>query len=123
MQHWFFRHPRLARVAAMAGLALTALPCALPAAGQDFYAGKRLSILVNYDAGGPNDIEARLIARHIGRLIPGNPGVIVQNMGGAGGMVGARWLGEKAPRDGTAPASSPPRHSATPLRPRGTTSI
>ena len=68
---------------------------------QDFYAGKRLTILVNYDAGGPTDIEARLLARHIVKHIPGQPTVIVQNMGGAGGIIGAKYLGEKGPRDGT----------------------
>ncbi len=68
---------------------------------QDFYAGKRLTILVNYDAGGPTDFEARLIGRHIGRHVPGQPTVIVQNMGGAGGIIGAKYLGEKAPRDGS----------------------
>ncbi len=73
-----------------------------PAAAQsEFFAGKRLIVLVNYDAGGPTDFEARLIARHIGRHIPGQPAVIVQNMGGAGGIIGAKYLGEKAPRDGT----------------------
>ncbi len=72
-----------------------------PAVAQDFYAGKRLTILVNYDAGGPTDIEARLIARHIVKHIPGQPNVIVQNMGGAGGIIGAKYLGEKGPRDGT----------------------
>lgn len=110
-------HPRLARLAALAGLALTALIGAGQAAAQHFYAGKRLSILVNYDAGGPNDIEARLIARHIGRLLPGNPSVIVQNMSGAGGMVGARWLGEKAPRDGTVAGfitAAPQRYALAP---------
>lgn len=71
------------------------------AAAQDFYAGKRLIVLVNYDAGGPTDMEARLIARHIVRHIPGHPTVVVQNMGGAGGIIGAKYLGERAPRDGT----------------------
>jgi tripartite-type tricarboxylate transporter receptor subunit TctC len=70
-------------------------------AQQDFYAGKKLTILVNYDAGGATDVEARLIARHIGRHIPGNPTIIVQNMGGAAGLIGTKYLGEVAPRDGT----------------------
>lgn len=73
---------------------------ASPAAAQTFYAGKTLSILVNYDAGGPTDIEARVLARHLGKHIPGNPDIIVRNMGGAAGLVGAKWLGEVAARDG-----------------------
>jgi tripartite-type tricarboxylate transporter receptor subunit TctC len=66
-----------------------------------FYAGKQLTILVNYDAGGPTDLEARLLSRHIGRHIAGNPRIIVQNMGGAAGLIGTKYLGEVAPRDGT----------------------
>ena len=81
--------------------AAAAAPSPVLAQAQDFYAGKRLTILVNYDAGGPTDIEARLIARNIARHIPGQPTVIVQNMGGAGGIIGAKYLGEKAARDGS----------------------
>jgi tripartite-type tricarboxylate transporter receptor subunit TctC len=66
-----------------------------------FYAGKKLTILVNYDSGGPTDIEARLLARHIGRHIAGNPHVTVQNMAGSAGLIGTKYLGEVAPRDGT----------------------
>ena len=80
--------------------ALALALCASPAAAQTFYAGKTLSILVNYDAGGPTDIEARVLARHLGKHIPGNPDIIVRNMGGAAGLVGAKWLGEVAARDG-----------------------
>jgi len=70
-------------------------------AAQSFYAGKQLTVLVNYDTGGPTDVEARVFARHIGRHIRGNPNIIVQNMGGAAGLVGTKYLGEVAPRDGT----------------------
>ena len=66
-----------------------------------FYQGKRLTVLVNYAPGGPADVEARLFARYIGRHIPGQPTVIVQNMDGAGGLVGTSYIGEVAPRDGT----------------------
>lgn len=86
-------------------LALTAtmltLGAAAPGAAQDLYAGKRLVILANYDPGGPTDIEARLIARHIARHIPGQPTVIVQNMAGAAGLIGTKYVGEKGPKDGT----------------------
>ena len=53
------------------------------AEAQNFYAGKQLTVLINYEAGGPTDIEARAFARHIGKHIPGNPSIIAQNMGGA----------------------------------------
>jgi tripartite-type tricarboxylate transporter receptor subunit TctC len=71
-------------------------------AQQPFYQGKRLTIMVNYAAGGPTDIEGRLFARHITRHLAGSPNVIVQNVDGAGGLVGSNWLGEVAPKDGTA---------------------
>ena len=67
----------------------------------DFYAGKRLTLLINYAAGGPSDIDGRVFARHIGRLIAGQPTVIVQNMDGAGGQVGVNYLGEVAAKDGS----------------------
>jgi tripartite-type tricarboxylate transporter receptor subunit TctC len=66
-----------------------------------FYQGKRFTVLVNYAAGGPTDIETRVFARHIGRHLEGAPAVLVQNMDGAAGLVGRNFLGEIAPKDGT----------------------
>ena len=87
------------RIAA-ATLALMVL--AAPAQANDpFYKGKRLSVMINYGAAGPADIEGRLFARHIGKHIDGNPNVIVQNIDGAGGLIGTTYLGEIAPKDGT----------------------
>jgi tripartite-type tricarboxylate transporter receptor subunit TctC len=88
-----------------AGTALTiaAALAVTPVAAQttDFYAGKRLIVLVNYAPGGPADIEGRFFARHLTRHLGKDASVVVQNMDGAGGMVGATWLGEIAPKDGT----------------------
>jgi len=70
------------------------------AQAQGFYAGKTLTILVNYDAGGPTDTEARILGRHLARHLPGNPNILVQNMGGAAGLIGTKYLGEVAPKDG-----------------------
>jgi tripartite-type tricarboxylate transporter receptor subunit TctC len=82
------------------GLAVAAMTA--PARADDaFYKGKRLTVLVNFAPGGPTDIEGRLFAKHIARHINGQPGVIVQNMDGAGGIVGTSYLGEIAPKDGT----------------------
>ena len=81
-------------------IATLALCCNGAGAQQPFYAGKQLTILVNYDAGGPTDIEARLLSRHLGRHIAGNPRINVQNMAGAAGMVATKYLGEVASRDG-----------------------
>jgi putative tricarboxylic transport membrane protein len=70
-------------------------------ADEPFYKGKRLSVLINFGAGGPTDIEGRLFTRHLAKHIEGNPNLIVQNMEGAGGAVGTGYLGEVAPKDGT----------------------
>ena len=73
-----------------------------PAAAQEpFYKGKRLTVLINFAAGGPTDIEGRLFAKHLAKHIEGQPNLIVQNMDGAGGVVGAHYLGEVAAKDGT----------------------
>ena len=83
-------------------LALAAvLGIADAAADEPFYKGKRLTILINFAAGGPTDIEARLFAKHLVRHVDGAPNIVIQNMDGAGGIVGAKYLGEVAPRDGT----------------------
>jgi hypothetical protein len=66
-----------------------------------FYKGKRFTLLINFAAGGPTDIEGRLFAKHLARHIAGAPGIVIQNMDGAGGIVGAKYLGEVAPRDGS----------------------
>ncbi|HEX2227679.1 MAG TPA: hypothetical protein VHM64_11095 [Candidatus Binatia bacterium] len=64
------------------------------------YKGKALRFVVNYPAGGATDVVARLIARFLPRHIPGNPTIVVQNMPGAGGNVGANYLYEVANPDG-----------------------
>ena len=71
------------------------------AAAADFYEGKKIRLIVSSSPGGGNDTYSRLLARHIGRNIPGNPTVIVQNMPGAGGVRAASYLYNKARRDGT----------------------
>jgi tripartite-type tricarboxylate transporter receptor subunit TctC len=92
---------RLRLCSAVFGFA-AALGCASSATAQEsFYSGKRLSLMVNYAAGGPTDIEGRLFARHIAKHIDGQPNIIVQNIDGAGGLTGTTWLGEVAPKDGT----------------------
>src|SRR5262245_27055673 len=89
---------RIRTASAALALAMLATPAA---ANEPFYKGKRLSVLINYGSGGPADIEGRLFARNIGRHIDGAPNVIVQNIDGAGGLIGTTYLGEVAPRDGT----------------------
>jgi tripartite-type tricarboxylate transporter receptor subunit TctC len=66
-----------------------------------FYAGKTLNIIVGYGPGAGYDAYARLMARHIGRFIPGNPNVVVQNMPGAGSIKAINYIYGLAPKDGT----------------------
>ena len=70
------------------------------ASATEFYNGKTITFLINYPPGGSSDVEGRLIVRHLRSQIPGKPNIIVQNMGGAGGIIGANWLGEIAKPDG-----------------------
>ena len=70
------------------------------AAVEQFYRGRNLGILVATSPGGRYDVNARLIARHLGRFIPGHPAVVVQNTPGGGGLVLANRLYNTAERDG-----------------------
>jgi tripartite-type tricarboxylate transporter receptor subunit TctC len=65
-----------------------------------FYEGKTIQFLVSSGPGATTDISARLVARYLGKHIPGTPGIIVQNMPGGGGLVGANYLYNVAKPDG-----------------------
>jgi tripartite-type tricarboxylate transporter receptor subunit TctC len=82
----------------LASLAITAQARAEPVA--DFYRGRTIALIVGYGPGGGYDLFARLMARHLGHHIPGNPSVVVQNMPGAGSLRAANFLYTVAPRDG-----------------------
>lgn len=69
-------------------------------AQEDFYRGKTLRIVVGFSAGGGFDVYSRAISRHIGRHIPGNPTVLVENMTGAGSLVAANHIFRAAKPDG-----------------------
>ncbi len=69
-------------------------------ADENFYRGKSIRIVVGFAAGGGFDAYARVIARHMGRYIPGSPSIIVDNMTGAGSRVAANYL-FRAPADGS----------------------
>jgi tripartite-type tricarboxylate transporter receptor subunit TctC len=72
-----------------------------PALAQEtFFRGKTVTVVVGYSAGGGYDQYARLVARHVGRHIPGSPTVIVQNMPGAASMTAVRHLDANAAKDG-----------------------
>ena len=85
-------------------LALVLAHCA-PARADDaaieaFYRGRNVTLLVATSPGGRYDVNARLIARHLGRFIPGHPNVVVQNTPGGGGLVLANRLYNTGERDG-----------------------
>lgn len=85
-----------------------------PAKAQDlaaFWRGKTLSIMVGSSAGGGYDAYARMLGRHLGKHVPGNPSVIVNNMPGAASNIMAGYVANVAPKDGTvigAPFSTQP---------------
>ncbi len=59
---------------------------------KSFFAGKTIRLMVGYPPGGAHDLEARVIARHIGKYIPGKPSIIVQNMPGASGQIQLNYV-------------------------------
>lgn len=67
---------------------------------QDFYSGKTIRIIVGFPAGGGFDTYSRIIGRHIGKYIPGNPAVVVDNVTGAGSLVAANMIYKVAKPDG-----------------------
>jgi tripartite-type tricarboxylate transporter receptor subunit TctC len=67
----------------------------------EFYRGKQLRFITGYSAGGIFDTATRMFARHVGKFIPGNPNVRVDNMTGAGGLIATNYLANAAARDGT----------------------
>ena len=67
----------------------------------DFYKGKTVTILVGYGPNSGYDFYARLVSHHLGRLLPGQPNMIVKNMGGAGGLRATNFLYNAAPQDGS----------------------
>lgn len=67
----------------------------------DFYKGKEVAIIVAHFPGTGFDIYSRVLVRHMGRHIPGNPTMVVKNMAGASGITAANWLYASAPKDGT----------------------
>src|SRR5262247_1288891 len=70
------------------------------ASAQQFYKGKTVRIVVGFAAGGGFDTYARAIARHLGKHIPGNPSIVVDNMAGAGSLLAANDLYNRAKPDG-----------------------
>ncbi len=91
-----------ARLLGLSAVLMGLASAQMAAADDGYFRGKRITIMINYAAGGPTDIEGRLFAKHIVKYLDQPASLIVQNMDGAGGLIGTNWLGEIAPRDGTA---------------------
>jgi tripartite-type tricarboxylate transporter receptor subunit TctC len=105
-------------IAATAVVALTIASVPAAAAAEsvaDFYRGKTVEIMVGAAAGGGYDITARVMARHMGRHIPGSPSIIVRNLPGATSLIMTNQLYNRSPRDGTVMGMP---NSTIPLEPR-----
>lgn len=92
-----------ARAVACAAILLVLAPIA-PALADPiaaFYRGKKLDLIIGYSSGGTYDLYARLVGRHLGQHIPGNPQIIPRNMPGAGSRTAAAWVANVGPKDGT----------------------
>ena len=63
------------------------------------FSGQAITMIVNFTAGGPTDIEARIVARHLPKYLQGVKSVVVRNVGGGGGVIGVNQLGESSERD------------------------
>lgn len=102
-----------------AAAALCAWASSTAAIGQDYYAGKTITIIVASGAGGGHDIFARMLSRYWPKYIPGSPSMIVQNMPGAGGARSAEYVATVAPKDGTVVAHTFPGAILSPLLDEG----
>ncbi len=92
----------LTGAAILAGLVSLSVPNAANAdAISDFYKNKRMAMLIGLSSGGAYDRYGRLVARHLGRFIPGNPTIVPRNMTGGGSLVMTNFLYNVAPQDGT----------------------
>jgi tripartite-type tricarboxylate transporter receptor subunit TctC len=88
---------------ALLGIGMFALACFASGAQAQtpFYKGKTITMIVNYPAGGPTDLEGRIVAQFLPAHIPGSPNIVVKNVGGAGGIIGSNQLGEAPPNGET----------------------
>jgi tripartite-type tricarboxylate transporter receptor subunit TctC len=93
---------RISVAAALASLVLAATPALAADPVAQFYAGKQIDLVIGSSAGGGYDTYARLVARYLGRYIPGNPAIVPQNMPGAGSNKAGGYIYSMAPKDGTA---------------------
>ena len=91
-----------ARIVIAATIVASTVAGASAQSATDFYKGKNVDLYIGYSVGGAYDLYARMLARHMGKHIPGNPNVVPKNMEGAGSLRLANWLYNVAPKDGSA---------------------
>jgi tripartite-type tricarboxylate transporter receptor subunit TctC len=91
----------LLRASALAIFCAAAIGHAGAQTPEQFYAGKTVDFVIGYPPGGSNDTWGRLVARHLGRHIPGNPTVVPKNQPGAGSLLAVNQIFNIAPKDGT----------------------
>jgi tripartite-type tricarboxylate transporter receptor subunit TctC len=109
---------KLFTTAAM-GAAVGALVAGAPALAKDYFKDRTVTVVVPSGSGGTFHIYCQLVQRNMGRHIPGNPKMIIQNRPGAGGVKSLRWMVSAAPKDGSVIAMINPGTTMTPiLRPK-----
>jgi tripartite-type tricarboxylate transporter receptor subunit TctC len=89
------------KIGAILVLAVAFSPVAHAQDAAEFYRGRTVSLVAGFNPGGGADTYARLIARHLGKHIVGNPTMVVRNMQGAGSVVAANHIYNVSPKDGT----------------------
>ena len=87
--------------AALAAVAFAGVGFSAPAQSAPYYKDKEISFVVGFSVGGSYTLYARLLKEAMERHLPGKPGIIIQNMRGAGGVKAANYLAKRAPQDGT----------------------
>ncbi len=94
-----------ASLARFAGFAFALAGAVAPTLAQtpvaDFYKGKTVRVLIGFGPGGSSAFYGEILARYMGRHLPGNPAFIAQHMPGAGGLTVANFIAQRSPRDGT----------------------
>lgn len=88
-------------LALSAHVAASVMPAAAQAPAPPFFKDRTITLMIGFGPGGGNDVWARLVARHIGRHIPGRPTIVPQNVPGAGGLALANQIYNVSPKDGT----------------------
>src|ERR1700688_3611321 len=107
---------RNASCAALTSIIAALLLEPVSAAGvEDFYRGKTVAIVIGSSVGGGYDQYARVLARYLGKHIPGQPTIVPQNMPAAGGLRAAKYLYAAAPKDGTVIGTFSRSIAVTPL--------